>query len=202
MSMYGFLCAAQHKNSNHEEAIQGMLAVYLSLIESEREKRVFSRLYEEYYGYMFVIAKSILNDHTSIEDAVHDAFVRIARNMPSIVDLPDGNMKAYIGTTMRNCALNMRRKQAELDSVSLEEYHETRGRRDPEDDIIQSITIENVCEKLGKIGVGHKELLMLRYGMGLSTSQIAAHYDISGSSARKRLERARRAFVALIRAED
>jgi len=176
-----------------------MLAFYLSLIEGEHEKRVFSRLYEEYYGCMFAIAKNVLSDHASVEDAVHEAFERIARNMASVVDLSDGNMKAYVGTTVRNCALNIKRKQEGLKLVSLDDYHEASNRRDPEEDIVQTMTIDDACERLEEMGACHREVLMLRYGMGLSSSQIAAHFDISGSSARKRIERARTAFGALIR---
>ena len=57
-----------------------MLNIFLSLIDSDEDKAKFSNLYEQYKNLMFYIARDILKDEHLAEDAVQEAFIRIAKN--------------------------------------------------------------------------------------------------------------------------
>ena len=55
------------------------LSVYLALIDGAEERNLFEQIYWEYEGLMLHRAKEILQDDMQAEDAVHAAFLQIAR---------------------------------------------------------------------------------------------------------------------------
>ena len=61
-----------------------MLLYYLSLIETEEERQLFARLYELHKKQMHFVANQVLRNDTMSEDAVHNAFEGVARNMKSL----------------------------------------------------------------------------------------------------------------------
>ena len=62
-----------------------MIAIYLSLID-ENDMSRFEKIYYKYKNLLFYIANGILPDITDAEDAVQEAFIRIAKNMDKIED--------------------------------------------------------------------------------------------------------------------
>lgn len=54
-----------------------MIALYLSLIDSDESKDKFEELYLKYRRQMKIIAFKILGDEGLAEDAVHNAFLKI-----------------------------------------------------------------------------------------------------------------------------
>ncbi|MBR5318831.1 MAG: hypothetical protein IKU46_04460, partial [Peptococcaceae bacterium] len=57
------------------------LSCYLLLIDSIEDQNKFEYLYNTYKNTMYYFSKRILNDIQLSEDAVHEAFLRIARNI-------------------------------------------------------------------------------------------------------------------------
>ena len=67
-----------HGFSAHRMGGIGSL-VYLQLIDSPEEQSRFEELYTTYRKLMFHVAKGILGNDQDAEDAVHDAFLSIAK---------------------------------------------------------------------------------------------------------------------------
>ena len=84
-----------------------MLALYMSFIDSEDDREKFEIIYNEYRKRMVSTAYSILHNHEDAEDAVHDAFIRIAKNMKSIDDPKSKKTLAYVITATKNNAINI-----------------------------------------------------------------------------------------------
>ena len=57
-----------------------MLQIYLAIIDDENDKSRFEELYERYARLMHYAAREILADDRLAEEAVQEAFFRIARN--------------------------------------------------------------------------------------------------------------------------
>lgn len=57
------------------------MLIYLSMIEDAEDQNKFEQVYLRYKNLMFYVAHRILNDAQEAEDAVHDAFVRIAEHI-------------------------------------------------------------------------------------------------------------------------
>ena len=58
-----------------------MLSFYLTLVDGEEDKNKLERLYELYRLKMWYTANRILSDGFLAEDAVHDAFIGVAKNI-------------------------------------------------------------------------------------------------------------------------
>lgn len=56
-----------------------MLALYISLLDTEDQISKFEHIYTKYRGLMFYTAKGVLQDSYLAEDAVHETFLDIIR---------------------------------------------------------------------------------------------------------------------------
>lgn len=101
------------------------MLIYLQMIETEEDRTKFEILYSEYKEWMFHIAQSILHNTQDAEDAVHNAFVKIAENIKRIEDPQCPKTRAYIVTIIETKAIDLYRKKQRHPEVSLfeEEIH-------------------------------------------------------------------------------
>ena len=65
-----------------------MISVYLSLIETDKEKSLIEELYDKNKQTMYSIAFSNLHNRTDAEDAVHEAILRAIRLKSSLRSRP------------------------------------------------------------------------------------------------------------------
>ena len=61
-----------------------MLALYISLLDTEEQISKFEHIYTKYKGLMFYTANGVLHDSYLAEDAVHETFLDIIRIIDSI----------------------------------------------------------------------------------------------------------------------
>ena len=60
------------------------MLIYLQTLEAPDEKEKFETLYRTYCGLMVAVAMKLLGNRTDAEDAVHQAFLSILKNMDGI----------------------------------------------------------------------------------------------------------------------
>lgn len=104
-----------------------MLTFYLSLIDTESDRRSFEMLYNSYRKQMLSVARSVLSSDSEAEDIVHDVFVKVAsKHMTTIKNLPkEEDIRNYLLKATKNTALNYIKKRSR-DSFSLNtvlEFH-------------------------------------------------------------------------------
>ena len=87
-----------------------MLVFYTLLIEEESDKAKFEKIYTLYKKKMWYAANSVLNDSHLAEDAVHNAFIGIAKNMKRIDDADSHKTLSYVITAAKNAAIDILRK--------------------------------------------------------------------------------------------
>lgn len=85
--------------------------IYLLLIDTEEEKRKFALVYEKYRHYMFHIALKILKNSQDAEDAVHEAFIKLTKNMDKIGDVETLKTERYLYTIVKNTAIDIYRQK-------------------------------------------------------------------------------------------
>ncbi len=73
-----------------------MLGFYLVLIDDDEGKSQFEELYLKYRQDIYSVAYSILHNVEDAEDAVQQAFFKIADNFEKIRNIPCQEIKAYI----------------------------------------------------------------------------------------------------------
>ena len=84
-----------------------MLIIYLSALDTNEEKDYFEWMYLEYKQKMYGIAYSILHNEQDSEDAVHQAFLKMADNFQKIISIPRQELPSYIVIIIRNTSINI-----------------------------------------------------------------------------------------------
>ena len=94
-----------------------MLAFLLSTLESNEDKEIFTKLYEQYRPLMERTATRILKEPSDIEDAVQNAFVQIIRHFDKIYEIPREELPFWIISIVKNEALSIIRKRQKTVSL-------------------------------------------------------------------------------------
>ena len=143
---------------------------------------MLEKLYLSYRAVMFQRALSILEDHALAEDAVHEAFIRIARHIGRFNNMLSEERLYLCITIAKNTALNMLRDRRETDPL-------------PEtlpaisSDAILGMDITTAVNSLEE---GHRHVVLLRLRYGFDTRETARLLGIKQGTVRSRLNRARK----------
>ena len=87
------------------------MLVYLTMIESPEDQSKFEKIYLEYKGLMYYVAYKILNNAQDAEDAVHNAFIKIAENINNIDEAVCPKTQNYVVTIVENKAIDTYRSK-------------------------------------------------------------------------------------------
>lgn len=159
------------------------MIIYLQMLETPEEKSKFEQLYLEYKGLMFHVAYEILHNEQDAEDAVHQAFVKIAENIKKIDDPICPKTHSYVVTIVENKAIDQYRKQQKHQTVELiEEIQGTNAHYEGDNDLTKCIL---------KLPARYREMILLRYHHGYSVREIAGMMGISLPAAIKLDQRAK-----------
>ncbi len=99
-----------------------MLMFYTQIINENEHRIKFEKLYTLYKNKMWYTANTVLKDEQLAEDAVHNAFIGIAKNIRKIDDVQSSKTFYYVITAAKNAALDILRKnksafEADIDSL-------------------------------------------------------------------------------------
>ena len=159
------------------------MIIYLQMLETPEEKSKFEQLCLEYKGLMFHVAYEILHNEQDAEDAVHQAFVKIAENIKKIDDPICPKTHSYVVTIVENKAIDLYRKRNRHPTVELTE--EIRG-FPPAYEGQNALT---AC--ILKLPARYREVILLRYHRGYSVKEVASILGISFAAASKLDQRAK-----------
>ena len=132
------------------------MLTYLCLIDGEERKKFFEKIYNENYLRMYHIALSILKNPASAEDAVHEAFLSIAKNFKIYSKLSCREMAGLCVTIVKNKTIDQLRYQKRFSDEVLEnlvlynEYAEFEPERYYQNKQ-ESVKIHNILKKLPEI---------------------------------------------------
>lgn len=87
-----------------------MIDIYLSALETTEDKAEFEDLYIKYRQKMYAVAYSILHNVEDSEDAVHNAFLNIAKNFEKFKNFSCQDKERYIVIIVRNVSIDIYRK--------------------------------------------------------------------------------------------
>ena len=167
---------------------------YLQMIETPEDRTKFEVLYLEYRGLMYHVAFGILNNEQDAEDAVHQAFVKVAENMQKVDEPVCVKTKSYLVTIVESRAIDIYRLRARQNEV-------------PFDDNAIGLQVEykgpdGLALCMSKLPPNQREALSLKYLHGLTNKEIANLFGISYENAKKLVQRARAALKHLCEEED
>lgn len=169
------------------------MLIYLQVIETQADKSKFEILHEHYKGLMYHIAYDILRNREDAEEAVNDAFWKIAKNIIKISEPVSPKTRTYVVLVIESTSVDLwRKRQRCVETVPLED----------EPKIQVEYTGENrVAELILSLLPNDREILLLRYYQGYSLKETAKLLNITATAARKREQRAKERLEELCRKE-
>ena len=169
-----------------------MLTIYLSLLDTPEDKDKLRAIYEKYHDLMMGVAFKVLGNEHDAQDAVHQAFLTLIKNLEKIsrVDCLETRRFCVIITRSRCLDMLRLRKRAfsteKLESVEDDSTGliDDRSLFDAENDLQRA---------LQKVSERYREVLYWRYVDGYKTKDIARMLGVKEKAAQKLIWRAKEA---------
>lgn len=175
-----------------------MLNLYLTLVDSDEDKIRFTKLYEQYRHLMFYIAQEILKDEQLSEDAVQEAFLRIAKNFHKVGEILCPETRNFTVIITKNVALTMLRHRHE--DVDMDSYIESSSSETTED-IFDTVSNKILAECILKLPEIYRDSLYLYHLYGYSFHEISNLMSVPVETTKKRTQRARSLLKGLLEKE-
>lgn len=172
------------------------MLVYLAMLELEEDKIKFEKIYEKYKQIMFYVANKILKDEHLAEDAVHNAFLRIIKNIDKIDEVDSPRTKAFIVIIVERIAIDFYRKRKREKVSDIEEEYKNREINfSIEDEVCES----NLTIALAKLNESYFQVLSLKFQYGFSNKEIANVLNLGEENVYKRIQRARKKLKEILK---
>lgn len=159
------------------------MIVYFQMIDSPEDKTKFEQLYLTYRGLMYNVAYQILQHEHDAEDAVHQAFLSMLKNIGKISQVNCPKTRAYAVIIVERKAIDIIRNRKHLSDAEFDEN--TFGIEIP------LPGDHGIHAAIAQLPAQYREVLLLRHGQGYSTREVAQLLDLSYEAARKLLYRAK-----------
>ena len=168
---------------------------------SSNERSHAELLFTKYNKLVYHTALSIIKDHSTAEDIVQKAFIRLIRNIHKIDDVDSSQTKSFIIKIARNEAFREYNASKNISSIPYETYminkeSETcNGSDDVWDAYAEIHDRRKLKEVLKTLPEHYQTVILYKYAYGYSYKQIAELLDITESNVSVMLTRARQKLI-------
>lgn len=157
------------------------------MIDKNEDKRKFVVLYEQYRYLMMQVAYNVLFDYYFAEDAVQNAFIKIAKNMDKINEVDSRETKRYLITITKNAAIDIYRKRSI--KMKKEIFVDELGENEKPITYMETDMDNGVLDILKNLPIKYRDVFLLKYSSNLENKEIAELLKISEGSVRQRIAR-------------
>ena len=156
----------------------------------------------EYSTMLYRVAYSVSRNASDAEDAVQETFVRVLKNRDKLGEIRD--LRVWLIRITWNVVLDRKRRtkvRPETEDIADVEHRLQADCPGAEDSLISSQAYRRILQLIDRLPKKERECLLLSAIEELSTAQIAAVLEVTESSVRSRIFRARRELAGLLQAE-
>ncbi|MCM1536242.1 MAG: RNA polymerase sigma factor [Clostridium sp.] len=150
-------------------------------------KRKFAILYEKYRYLMQKVAMDVLHDPYLAEDAVHNAFMKLAKHMWEVGEADGLSTKRYLITITKNAAIDIYRKRSRQRHKEL--YMDELGEGELPMSHMETGMDNPILDVLKNLPVKYRDIFLLKYSAQLKNSEIAKICGIKEATVRQRIAR-------------
>lgn len=151
-------------------------------------------LYEQHHLSLIRMARLLVDDLPSAEDAVQDAFLGMHRNLGSVRD-PDAALGYLRRSVVNQARSQLRRRRTVREHLKVAEPEVSPP---ADDDLLLAEEHREVLAALDQIPDGQREVLVLRYWSDLSEAQIADALGISKGTVKSQASRGVKALAEIL----
>jgi RNA polymerase sigma-70 factor (ECF subfamily) len=151
----------------------------------DEHRRELERIYKEHRGALFLCALAVTRSREHAEDAVHDAFCRLAR-----IDRRPSSLKAYVFRAVHNAAVDQIRRQRSGPVLTDDGFFEAADpRAGPAERVQEAEFARRASEALQTLDPDERQTIIERHWGGLSFREIAEAHEIPPGTAASRYSR-------------
>lgn len=166
------------------------------------------RVVKEHIAWMLKLAEKILNDHALAQDTVQEAFLNAFHSYQSLRD--ESRLKPWLKRIVVNAALMQLRQIKRRSDHSIDEYLPDFDNNDCRiesrwsyligtETVVENLLLQEfVHAALAQLPDDYRIVVLLRDIEGYNTSEVASMLEITDSSVKTRLHRARSALKKLL----
>ncbi len=180
-----------------------MLAV-IAAIENDIEREFITKIYCNYYKVLLEKAYFIVKNREESEEVVQEAFIKLIEHVSELMGYSEVHIFNYSKVTVKNIAINHlnrnnreKKRQFSADEEGFDYWISSEAAL-PEDLFIHTEDMKNLLAAIKKLNEQEQSLLENKYILNMSDTEIAKNMNISPSSVRCYLTRARRRAFALM----
>lgn len=164
-----------------------MFFLMMTDIDTPENKRKFVILYEKYKFLMQKVAMDVLHDSYFAEDAVHNAFMKVAKHMSDIGEADSLSTKRYLITITKNAAIDIYRKRNA--QIHKEIYIDELGEGELPLTYMETDIDNHILDVLKNLPVKYRDIFLLKYSAKLENREIAEICGIQEVTVRQRIVR-------------
>ena len=170
-----------------------LLAIYISMLDTEGERSRISELYDENKLVLLSLAKNMLNNRELAEDAVHSAFLSIIESKKKYFELDSRNFRYLAVLIVKNKCIDILREQNKYSGTPLDEmeFCIEAGGKSVEEQVMFESEYEAVRGHLKAIDVISKQVLVMKYYYGMSYKEIGAELGLTQKQIDNRIMKAK-----------
>ncbi len=177
-----------------------MISILLDLIEEESDQILFENIYKEYQKQMLHIAVKYLRNKELAEDTIQNVFLRIARNIKTIRDLKPEQVRCYVFVATRHGALDTLKIEKRHQFCDIDSFYDISDKLS-ENNIENRISQSYIVDIIERIPARYKEVMYMRFLLGISYKDMARVLGITANNARQRVLRGREKFIEIYNSE-
>jgi len=175
---------ALHMNYEERDLIQACI---------RKERWAQKLLYEEYYGKLMGVCLRYSNSEHDALDILHEGYIKIFKNIEKYH--PGTSLVAWMKRIMINCAIDFYRKSIRRRTEDLEKAYYISS---TEPDAVSHMTEKEILSSIQKLSPVYRVVFNMYVIEGYSHREIADHLNISESTSRSNLVKARAKLKALL----
>lgn len=180
------------------------MVIMFAIIQNAKDRSRLEALYIEHASCMYKIANKILNDEYLAQDAVQEAFIKIAINLNKIKENDCNKTRALFVIIVRNISIDIYRRRKKHHNFSIEEMEVDLPNSEPsvEEILMNNESLFMVTEKIKELHPSYADVLALKYFFQYEDVEISTILNITPENLRTRLHRARHSLIKLLSQEQ
>ena len=176
-----------------------MISAALAVLENEGQREELSEFYEKYKKRLLNIAFSKLHNREEAEDAVQEAFLKIADRPDIFFSLNETERRRYISGVIKNVAVDLfNKKQKDRAEELTDDIVYLNDEAPVENSLFDNISRNEIIAFIDTLPETQKAVLVLSYLSGLSADEIGRVLGIPVTAVYKRLYSARNAIKRFV----
>lgn len=152
----------------------------------QKERWAQKKLYETHYSKMMGVCLRYANNHEEAQDILHEGFIKVFRNLEKYQ--VGTSISAWIRRIMVNTSIDFYRKSIRKRTEDIEQAY---GLSTVDADAVSQLTEQEILNAVQSLSPAYRAVFNLYVIEGFSHREIAEQLDITESTSRSNLVKAR-----------